>query len=335
MTNTLVRTRDPQWLADVRKPGPRELPSDHLLSLLSSGVILMQDDVDTGQFTGGMSAYAGYYNGSFANMTAVRRFASSQGARSFSYTPDGTPGADAIDIEPGDASPSDAPGFFRNGGRYFYSSASTTQQVIDALDNAGIGRASYKLISAHYIGLHQCGPGTCGFPQADATQFTDTYAGRSLDCTVCSSSFFGTPVPPQVPSHRTVGMYSLAKLSKALKTAPATMIRLTVENSNHGVYWAPAEAAYMNGVFARSAAKISAGQTWYLQSGSNVVTHKTVGQGTLASLAQDNHNTAAQMLRLTAEHSTGGKFSGDVYTYINAVVNADTVPIPAGQLWYY
>lgn len=178
----------------------------HVVAIKAAGGGLMEDDVTTALFTPGCQAYAGYWNGPFANMTAVRAYAASQRARSFSYTPDGAPGADGIDIEPGDAVPGNAPAFYRQGGRYFYSMASETQQVINALAAAGVPRSAYKLISAHYIGEHMCGPRTCGYPQADATQFTDTYLGRSLDCTLFDATFFGgnprpnpTPVPNPTP----------------------------------------------------------------------------------------------------------------------------------------
>lgn len=195
-----------EFLDEVRRPGPNGQVFHHLDAravALSTGSNIMEDDTEPSLFTPGCEAYAGYANGSFANMTAVRAYAASQGARSFSYTPDGYPGADAIDMEPGDASPGDFPGFYRaKGGKnvYGYGSASWVSQVIGAASAAGIARSSYKLVSAHYIGPHICGPGSCGYPQADATQFTDTYLGRSLDATLCSAGFFTTgPVPPPNP----------------------------------------------------------------------------------------------------------------------------------------
>jgi hypothetical protein len=100
-------------------------------------------------------------------------------------------GANAIDMEPGLASTSDAATAYRAGIRYFYCSASSVSAVNKNLSDAGVSRSLYKVISAHYIGEHICGPSTCGYPQADATQFTDAYLGRSLDCTVFDASFFG------------------------------------------------------------------------------------------------------------------------------------------------
>jgi len=221
----MPKTRDPAWLADVRRPGPNGstfLVEPHFSFTYHAAIGggLMEDDVTTGEFTPGCQAYAGYYNGTYANMTAVRAYAARQHAKSFSYTPAGATGADAIDMEPGDASPADAPGFYRNGGRYFYSSASSTQSVINYLAGAGIPRSNYKIISAHYIGEHMCGPGSCGYPQADATQFTDTYLGRSLDCTLFSSSFFGTPAPSPAPAP--VPVFSLSLEDEVVIPAGST-----------------------------------------------------------------------------------------------------------------
>ena len=200
----MPRPRDPAWLAEVRRPGPNGrtffgVPHESFATALTSGGGLMEDDVDIAFFTPGCQAYAGYWDGTYANMTAVRGYAAIQHARSFSYTPSGARGADAYDIEPGDGVPSQAPHFYGIGGRYFYSMASETQLVINALAGAGVGRNSYKLISAHYIGEHMCGRTTCGYPDADATQFTDNYAGRSLDCTLFSPTFFRTPAPAPKP----------------------------------------------------------------------------------------------------------------------------------------
>jgi peptidoglycan hydrolase-like protein with peptidoglycan-binding domain len=201
---------DSAWLADVHRPGPNgrmfaELPEEHALAAAASGQFIMEDDVTASLFTPGCGAYAGYSRASsFANMTAVRAYAASQGAKSFCYTPTArdVTGADALDIEPGDAVPADAPGAYAKGIRYFYGSASWISSIVSHLSAAGIPRSAYKIISAHYIGAHICGPGSCGYPQADATQFTSTYKGRSLDATLCPAGFLsgGTPSPAPAPS---------------------------------------------------------------------------------------------------------------------------------------
>jgi hypothetical protein len=206
----MSKPRDPAWLAIVRASGPNGVRFDYPAAMASEAIdsptfvagSIMEDDVSTGLFTPGCAAYAGYYNGSYANMTAVRAYAAGQNARTFSYTPDGDTGADALDMEPGDSSPGAFPAFYRGkGGKgvYGYGSASWLQQIIDAASGAGIPRSAYKLVSAHYIGLHMCGPSTCGYPQADATQFTDAYQGRSLDATLFTASFFGPVTPPPPP----------------------------------------------------------------------------------------------------------------------------------------
>jgi hypothetical protein len=203
----MSRPRDPGWLLDTQAAGPNGVRFDTGIrpAVLDPAFVagnIMEDDTDTNQFTRGCAAYAGYYNGTYANMTAVRAYAATQNARSFSYTPDGDPGANAIDIEPGCSAPGDFPGFYRaksGKGVYGYGSASWVSLINSAAQGAGIARSSYKIVSAHYIGPHICGPGSCGYPQADATQFTSTYAGRSLDATQFNSTFFGTPTPPPPP----------------------------------------------------------------------------------------------------------------------------------------
>jgi hypothetical protein len=217
---TTASRHDPAWLEEVRLPGPNgvtfwkqgEVVSGVPQSLVSrvlrkgrvtalAGNNLMEDDVTTSQFTSGCAAYAGYSAGSFSNMTAVRAYTNSQHARSFAYSGflSQLAGANAIDMEPGLAPTSDAAPAYHAGIRYFYTSASSVSAVNSNLAGAGISRSSYKIISAHYSGEHICGPSTCGYPQADATQFTDAYLGRSLDCTVFDAAFWGTPPPPPPP----------------------------------------------------------------------------------------------------------------------------------------
>jgi Hint domain len=162
----MPRARDEQWLADVRRAGPNGVTFLHLLpapaTARTAGLAdIMQDATDTTQFTPGCAAYAGYTDLRFANMTAVRAYAAAAGARSFSYTPDGDPAADAADIEPGCMALADFPAFFRaKGGKnvYVYGSASRVGQIIATAAAAGISRGQYKIVSAHYIGPHICFP---------------------------------------------------------------------------------------------------------------------------------------------------------------------------------
>lgn len=201
----MARERDPQWLADVRAPGPngrlftvREAQRP-MEAFAASNIV--QDDTDVGQFIPGAAGYAGYSYGHFANMTAVRAYAAAHGARAFAYTPsvNHLDGADALDIEPTLAVPADAPIAYSHGIRRFYMSASTTASVKSHLAGAGVNLATCHFISAHYIGPHICGPSTCGYPLANSTQFTDHYLGRSLDATQIGAGFFPGPVPPPDP----------------------------------------------------------------------------------------------------------------------------------------
>jgi len=199
----MSRPRDPQWLAEVRQPGPNgqtfTVAAHHLQPAFVGGNIV-QDDTSVSEFIPGAAGYAGYSYGHFANMTAVRAYAAAHNAQAFAYTPsvDHLEDADAIDIEPTLAVPSDAPLAYRGGIRKFYMSASTTATVKSHLVSAGVDLAKCHFISAHYIGPHICGPSSCGYSSADSTQFTDAYMGRSLDATMIGPGFFGSVVVPPV-----------------------------------------------------------------------------------------------------------------------------------------
>lgn len=172
--------------------------SPQLGALKGTPVIYMEDAVTVSDLQPGFPAYAGYYNGTYANLTEMRaRFPR---AYIVSVSPNGANGAMCIDIEPGDAVPANAPGFWHNsshGGAvkpWFYGSASWTSSIVNALTSAGIPRSSYFIWSAHYIGAHICGPGTCGYPQADATQYA---TNNAYDTSIVPTYMVGTgPLPP-------------------------------------------------------------------------------------------------------------------------------------------
>jgi peptidoglycan hydrolase-like protein with peptidoglycan-binding domain len=126
---------------------------------------------------------------------------------------DGSHGADAIDAEPGTLGGSFAPNaagvlrFIRewSGGSglfhkpVVYTMASWADAMQDFLAANGVGRDKYYLMTAHYAGLHFCGPSTCGFSQtpADATQYMTQ---ASFDRSCFQSGMFVTggtiPTPP-------------------------------------------------------------------------------------------------------------------------------------------
>lgn len=165
----------------------------------SAPTLLGQDAIDVNLLSPGLAVYAGYCYGLINNIAALRaRFAAH--AKIVSITPfvESSVPVMCLDIEPGNAGPSDAPGFMRivnhDGAAkpIFYMSAGDCQLVIDALSAAGYARDEYFLWSAHWIGLHICGPSTCGFPQADATQYA---SNDSFDSDVWFSYVFAPPNP--------------------------------------------------------------------------------------------------------------------------------------------
>lgn len=126
----------------------------------------------------GMDAYAGYVAGRWP--TYAQMVATFPGAKHLSISPFASVQADCLDIENGDATNDQAPGWllsWRPGNTplpVLYTSASNIQNLVNTLAAAGYRRSSYLIWSAHYTNTpHICGPGTCGYPQADATQWQD------------------------------------------------------------------------------------------------------------------------------------------------------------------
>ena len=161
----------------------------------SSSVLTGQDSIFVSLLQSGLAVYAGYVAGSFTNYAqVVIRFPQ---AFNVSIAPWAGPIAMCLDVEPGDAIPGDTPVFFNsfyasNNGvvnkPVIYTSAGDVQAVIDAMSAAGIPRSAYYIWSAHWIGYHICGPATCGFPQADGTQYA---SNNSFDSDAWFSYVFG------------------------------------------------------------------------------------------------------------------------------------------------
>lgn len=170
-------------------------------------MLVMYDDVDVSLFVPGGDAYAGYVNGRYANIGAVRGYARTQGARVVDISVFASGDASCLDVEPGDATPDEAPLWVKRqlarGVRrpIVYASASRMNAVLRYLSAAGITRGQVRLWAAHYgSGSHVCGPGTCRMVSAacDGTQWTDRSHGRSLDESVLTDDFFGPPDPHPV-----------------------------------------------------------------------------------------------------------------------------------------
>jgi peptidoglycan hydrolase-like protein with peptidoglycan-binding domain len=146
----------------------------------SGATLLGEDSIYVSLLLGGLPVYAGYNYGTFSNWTALSaRFGAV--AKLVSITPvvQGTAASMCLDIEPGNASPAQAPEFQRQGNHagalkpWYYCSAGDAQAVISALAGAGFARDTYFLWTAHWIGRHICAPAVCGYPAADATQYQD------------------------------------------------------------------------------------------------------------------------------------------------------------------
>ena len=160
--------------------------------------LFMFDDVDVNLLPANAYAYAGYLDGSYANFARVK--AGHPQAHLVGIVTRASDDGDALDVEPGDAAIPQAPGWVgrqhaRGAARpIVYVSAGNAQQMTGTLAGAGISRPAYRLWAAHYgSGTHICGPNTCGYPQADATQFTSKALGESLDESLVADDFFGTP----------------------------------------------------------------------------------------------------------------------------------------------
>lgn len=148
-----------------------------------------------------------YWNGIYANTTVARE--AFPHARHVQYDVNASePRADILDIESGDAVPSQAPGWSRE---YkgtldhpgLYTSASNVMAVVTAMLDAGFKRDEFLVQSAHYTyEAHICGPRTCGEPQADATQYADHgHRGQNTDLSLFSDHFFGAVKPPKPDMH--------------------------------------------------------------------------------------------------------------------------------------
>jgi hypothetical protein len=159
----------------------------------------MYDSVTVSEIPTDTKAAAGYVGGSwptFENGELRRRCPD---ARLVSVAVASRHNAECLDVEPGDATPADAPGWVRRAHErgikrpIVYAAAGEMNAVLSALDAAGIHPDAYRVWTAHVgAGKHVCGPGTCGLipVKADATQWTFTSGGRNLDESACRPSYW-------------------------------------------------------------------------------------------------------------------------------------------------
>lgn len=174
--------------------------------------LVMFDSIDLSQIPADAACAAGYVNGRWATWPALKQ--AFPRAHLLSIAVGAAIDADALDVENGDATVSQAPSWVKRQtarGMYrpvVYANASTMPILLAALQAAGIKRKAVRLWSAHYsAGRHICGPATCaypGVPACDGTQWTDSALGLNLDESLLLGDFFAPRPKPTPRRHETV-----------------------------------------------------------------------------------------------------------------------------------
>lgn len=174
------------WLFGKGKPAPPKSPA-----------MLMFDSIIPTVMPANAQAVAGYVNGNWPTFSRLSTLFPR--AHRVSIDVSGAhPEADCLDVERGDATVAQAPGWYRahtkvrKSNPIFYTSVSQAPGLVATLTGAGIPRSAYRLWTAHYnFKQHLCSS-SCGYGNihADATQFHDHYDGKNLDASVVSEGFF-------------------------------------------------------------------------------------------------------------------------------------------------
>ncbi len=147
-----------------------------------AGSVFMPDNVTVALLPSGFSAYAGYFNGPPANMDALRERFPNALLISVVVTLIGSLGGRAADAEPGTLGEDQETNFAAvatfltaytgTDKPIVYTMASWATALEDYLTANGHARSTYILWTAHYDGLHICGPDVCGYSRgADGTQY--------------------------------------------------------------------------------------------------------------------------------------------------------------------
>jgi hypothetical protein len=220
----------------------RGMQHDAIAPLLERG----QDSVSPSGMSPGLDVYCGYdagapgyRNGGYSNMAAIRaRF---PGKKYVSV------GYDAIDIEPGLASPSAAPGFVRGWTRHntvkpvVYASRSQMGACQSYLNGAGIHRSSYFLWVAEWDGN----------PAIPAGYDAKQYASHPTEDQDSFEDYMFAATTPPAPTfsvtpsklHRTVTL-RWAAIAKPVDHYVITC----VPASPHGAYRTPGSVRELDGL---------------------------------------------------------------------------------------
>lgn len=197
------------WLNTNSDPVKVEQAHLAAVALLYQGADTIAGDI--GLLPGGLSMYASYIDnfGGYGELVAAKE---STGAFLLSVTIFGGK-AHCADVQPGAMRAPDLPNWidhvalldegFDVAVPWVYTSASQM-----ALANTYIGGRHVIRWSAHYgFGMHICGPKTCGWPQADWTQWADTGPqGQNFDRSV--GTLRPKPVAPKPVHARGVANFS-------------------------------------------------------------------------------------------------------------------------------
>lgn len=164
------------------------------------------DDVTVSLIPASAQAVLGYTDGRFANRTAMK--AMFPKAKQTFLCVQGTDfTADGVDSEKGDASIEAVVAFchakIKMGKKPIaYTFLAQMQEMANAIFAAGIPRDQVLFMCAHVTEKpHICGP-ECGLDLSftvDATQWTFTALGRSLDESLCTPEFFERDLVPPAP----------------------------------------------------------------------------------------------------------------------------------------
>jgi hypothetical protein len=176
-----------------------EGPPAALLTLAPSSTATMYDTVTVSTVPHDPFALAGYTGGWWPTFGALTR--TWPRAHTVSIAISARERADCLDVEPGDATAGDVPGWVRAEKRAghprpcVYSDWSEyVGQIRPVLERAGIHRSQVWEWDAHYTFTPHIDPGF------DGTQWTDRAFGRNLDASLVLRSFLSIAHPPLNPT---------------------------------------------------------------------------------------------------------------------------------------
>lgn len=186
----------PNWGAPVWGPNPGGATFQAHIA-----AVAMFDTITLSTVPPGSQYLAGYTDGRWPTFLPLTRLSWRPHVKSINVF--GSDHADCADVEPGDLTPSQAPGWWRADRAAgwakpcLYSSLwEFENQVIPAMSRAGIPRSAYWAWDADFTFRAHIDP------TFDCTQWTDRAFGRNLDESACSPAFANAtraPAPKPAP----------------------------------------------------------------------------------------------------------------------------------------